>query len=53
VQQGISTIPKSSHPERIKENFGIFDFVLLEEDILAMNGFHEGFRIVDDPMEMF
>ncbi|MEY2647976.1 MAG: hypothetical protein RL282_689 [Bacteroidota bacterium] len=53
VQQGISTIPKSSHPERIKENFGIFDFVLLDEDILAMNGFHEGFRIVDDPMEMF
>ncbi|MEY4335122.1 MAG: hypothetical protein RLZZ45_41 [Bacteroidota bacterium] len=53
VQQGISTIPKSSHPERIKENFGIFDFVLLEEDILAMNDFHEGFRIVDDPMEMF
>ena len=53
IQQGISTIPKSSNPERIKENFGIFDFVMLEEDILAMNGFHEGFRIVDDPMEMF
>lgn len=53
IQQGISTIPKSSNPERIKENFGIFDFVMLEEDILAMNGFHEDFRIVDDPMEMF
>jgi len=53
VQQGISTIPKSSNPERIKENFGIFDFVLSDDDILNMNGFHEGFRIVDDPMEMF
>ena len=53
VQQGISTIPKSSNPERIKENFGIFDFVMSDEDILNMNGFHEGFRIVDDPMEMF
>lgn len=53
IEQGISTIPKSSNPERIKENFGIFDFKLSEADIQIMNGFHEGLRIVDDPMEMF
>lgn len=53
IQQGISTIPKSSNPERIRENFGIFDFSLVEEDISMMNGFHEGLRIVDDPMEMY
>ena len=53
IEQGISTIPKSSNPERIRENFGIFDFALSEEDVLLMNGFHEGLRIVDDPMDMF
>lgn len=53
IQQGISTIPKSSNPERIRENFGIFDFHLSEEDIKMMNGFDEGLRIIDDPMEMF
>ena len=53
IEQGISTIPKSSNPERIKENFGIFDFTLSEADLLVMNGFDEGLRIVDDPMEMF
>jgi diketogulonate reductase-like aldo/keto reductase len=53
IEQGISTIPKSSNPKRIRENFGIFDFALLEEDVLMMNSFDEGMRIVDDPMEMF
>jgi len=53
IEQGISTIPKSSNPKRIRENFGIFDFELLEEDVLMMNSFDEGMRIVDDPMEMF
>lgn len=52
VQQGISTIPKSSNPDRIRENFDIFDFIISDEDIEVMNGFDEGFRIVDDPMGM-
>lgn len=52
VQQGISTIPKSSNPNRIRENFDIFDFIISDQDIEMMNGFDEGFRIVDDPMGM-
>lgn len=53
VQQGISTIPKSSNPARIKENFDIFDIVLEEEDIKAMNNWNENYRVVDDPMTMY
>lgn len=52
LQQRISTIPKSSNPARIKENFDVFDFEISEEDILKINGFNENLRIVDNPMEM-
>lgn len=53
VQQGISTIPKSSNPIRIKENFNIFDFEISSDDIDQMNHWNENHRIVDDPMTMF
>lgn len=33
VQAGISVIPKSSHPDRIKTNADIFDFELNEDDL--------------------
>lgn len=52
VQNGISAIPKSSDPARIKENFDVFDFEIEEADIRLMNGFHENLRVVDDPMVM-
>jgi diketogulonate reductase-like aldo/keto reductase len=53
VQQGISTIPKSSNANRIKENFNIFDFDISSDDIHQMNHWNENHRIVDDPMTMF
>jgi diketogulonate reductase-like aldo/keto reductase len=52
VQQGISTIPKSSNPSRIQENFNIFDFEMDQSDILYMNTWNEDFRIVDNPLDM-
>lgn len=33
IQHGTVPIPKSAHPERIKENFRIFDFVLSADDM--------------------
>jgi len=52
VQQGISTIPKSENPVRIKENFDIFNFELSETDLLILNNLNENFRIVDNPIDM-
>lgn len=52
VQQGISTIPKSSNPSRIRENFCIFDFEIEQLDIAFMNKWNENFRIVDNPLDM-
>jgi diketogulonate reductase-like aldo/keto reductase len=52
IQQGISSIPKSANPLRIKENFEVFDFVIEQTDIQQMNSWNENFRIVDNPMDM-
>lgn len=52
VQQGISTIPKSENPNRIKENFDIFNFELAEMDLQILNNLNENFRIVDNPIDM-
>lgn len=36
VQRGIVAIPKSSHKERMAQNFAIFDFSLSDEDMAQM-----------------
>jgi methylglyoxal/glyoxal reductase len=53
LQIGVSTIPKSSNPIRIKENFDVFDFKISDDDILKMNGFNENYRVVDDPIDLY
>lgn len=37
VELGVPVIPKSTHRERIVENAQIFDFVLSEDDVAALN----------------
>ena len=47
TQRGIVAIPKSSHIERMQQNFDIFDFSLTKEDmdkIATMNQSDAGFR---------
>jgi methylglyoxal/glyoxal reductase len=53
LQLGVSTIPKSSNPKRIEENFDVFNFEISEEDMKMLNNMNENFRVVDDPMEIF
>lgn len=41
VQNGIAVIPKSSNPERIRENFALLDFELNHEDMCELAKFNE------------
>lgn len=36
IQSGVAVIPKSVHPERIRENFDIFDFALTETEMAQL-----------------
>ena len=36
IQRGIVVIPKSTHIERMEQNFNVFDFVLADEDMTAI-----------------
>jgi 2,5-diketo-D-gluconate reductase A len=49
LQLGNVTIPKSSHPERIRQNFELFDFELSEDDMAAIERLESGERIGPDP----
>lgn len=45
IQQGRCVIPKSANPERLKENFNIFDFYLSREDLSAIDELNQDYRI--------
>ena len=49
LQHGISAIPKSVRPERIAENFDVFDFDLTADDMAAIDGLDTGERGGPDP----
>ena len=49
LQIGNVVIPKSVTPERIRENFELFDFELSEDDIAAIARLDKGERIGPDP----
>ena len=38
IQRGTVVIPKSTHKERMEENFNVFDFVLSDEDMKKIAG---------------
>nr|CAD7402848.1 unnamed protein product [Timema cristinae] len=42
VQRGISVIPKSSNPDRIRQNIQIFDFNLDDEDVKQLDALDRG-----------
>jgi len=53
IQLGVSTIPKTASPARLKENFDVFDFSLTNDDVQALNQFNEDYRVVDNPLDYF
>lgn len=44
VQQGVTTVPKSSKEERIKENIAVFDFELSEDEMKAISALNKNRR---------
>jgi 2,5-diketo-D-gluconate reductase A len=49
VQQGLVVIPKSVHPDYIKQNAAIFDFELENAEIVQLGSLNKGIRTCVDP----
>lgn len=43
VQRGVTIIPKSTHKERILENFDIWDFVLTDQEMEKISSLDMGY----------
>lgn len=49
IQRGVVVLPKSTHAERIKQNFDVFDFNLTSEAMTAITALSTGKRNGADP----
>lgn len=49
LQRGISVIPKSAKPERVRDNGELFDFEISREDMARIDGLDQHRRIGPDP----
>ncbi len=49
IEQGTVPLPKSIHPDRIKENIDVFDFVLSKADLQKIKKLEKNYRTAWDP----
>jgi diketogulonate reductase-like aldo/keto reductase len=49
VQHGVVPIPKTVHPDRMKENADIFDFSISREDMEYLDTLHADLHMDWDP----
>lgn len=49
LQRGVIVIPKSTHEERIKQNFDVFDFALNDAEMVAISALNTDKRNGADP----
>ena len=49
LQEGVIVFPKSSRPERLRENLDVFGFELTAEELERIRGLDDGLRVGTDP----
>lgn len=49
IQSGIIVIPKTTHIERLKENFEVFDFELLDNEVEIIRSYDKGTPLIGNP----
>lgn len=50
IEQGLIVIPKSVRPDRIRQNYDVFNFSLDKDDLMAVAELNSGTRIGPDPV---
>ena len=53
LQKGLIVIPKGSSREHLKENLDVFDFILTDEEMLAIDSLDQAKRYIDPPISEF
>jgi diketogulonate reductase-like aldo/keto reductase len=49
IQKGAVTIPKSTKPGRVKENFDVWGFELSDSDMQRLDALHTGLKMSWNP----